>query len=69
ARELERGVRLARLTRHLTGLYLGQAGARAWRRAVSELATNGRASAHSLLDAVPERSANRPRAASDAAAA
>ena len=69
ARELERGASLARLTRHLTGLYLGQAGAGAWRRAVSGLATNERASAHSLLDAVPESPANGPRAAGDAAAA
>jgi tRNA-dihydrouridine synthase A len=69
ARELERGARLAPLTRHLTGLYLGQAGARAWRRAVSALATGECASAHSLLDAVPERPANGPRATSDAAAA
>ncbi len=69
ARELERGARLAPLTRHLTGLYLGQAGARAWRRAVSSLATGGRASAHSLLDAIPEHPAHGPRAAGDAAAA
>ena len=69
ARELERGARLAPLTRHLTGLYLGQAGARAWRRAVSGLATGGRASAHSLLDAIPEHPAHGPRAAGDAAAA
>jgi tRNA-dihydrouridine synthase A len=69
ARELERGARLAPLTRHLTGLYLGQAGARAWRHAVSGLATGGRASAHSLLDAIPEHPAHGPRAAGDAAAA
>ena len=69
AEELERGARLAPLTRHLTGLYLGQAGARAWRRAVSELATGECTSARSLLDAIPERSANEPRAASGAAAA
>ncbi len=69
AEELERGARLAPLTRHLTGLYLGQAGARAWQRAVSELATGERTSARSLLDAIPERPANGPRAASDAAAA
>ncbi len=65
ARELTRGARLAHLTRHLTGLYLGQPGARAWRRAVSELATNDGATEHSLLDAIPER----PEVASDAAAA
>lgn len=55
ARELERGVRLARLSRHLTGLYLGQPGARAWRRAVSELATIDGATHKDLLGIVPEQ--------------
>ena len=62
--ELARGARLAPLTRHLTGLYLGQTGARAWRRAVS-----GLTSAHSLLDAIPEHPASGPPATGDAAAA
>jgi tRNA-dihydrouridine synthase A len=56
ARELERGARLPRLSRHLTGLCLGQPGARAWRRAVSELAAIDGASALPLLNALPERS-------------
>jgi len=33
--ELERGTRLAHLTRHLLGLFQGQAGARRWRRILS----------------------------------
>ncbi len=81
ARELARGARLAQLTRHLTGLYLGQPGARTWRRAVSELAGSDGATERDLLDAIPEpvaepvakrlaeSSAERTRAASDAAAA
>jgi tRNA-dihydrouridine synthase A len=69
ARELERGARLAQLTRHLTGLYLGQPGARAWRRAVSELATVDGATERGLLGAIPERSAERREIASSAAAA
>jgi tRNA-dihydrouridine synthase A len=69
ARELQRGVRLAHLSRHLTGLYLGQPGARAWRRAVSELATIDGASERSLLDAVPDASNAQPEHGSEAAAA
>jgi tRNA-dihydrouridine synthase A len=56
ARELERGTRLAHLTRHLTGLYLGQPGARAWRRRLSALATIDGADARTLLDALPDGS-------------
>lgn len=55
ARELERGTRLARLTRHLTGLYLGQPGARRWRRAVSELGAVDGAAERELLALVPDR--------------
>ncbi len=36
--ELGRGVRLSQITRHLMGLFHGQPGARAWRRALSEMA-------------------------------
>ena len=53
AREVERGARLVHLTRHLTGLYLGQPGARAWRRSVSELATIDGATEQDLLAAIP----------------
>ena len=35
-RELAAGERLSRITRHMTGLFLGQPGARAWRRYLSE---------------------------------
>ena len=54
ALELGRGTRLAHLTRHLTGLYLGEPGARAWRRAISGLACIDTASERNLLDAIPE---------------
>ena len=40
-RELARGTRLAAITRHVLGLYAGQPGARAWRRALSDGATRG----------------------------
>ena len=36
--ELEKGVPLKRLARHLLGLFQGQPGARVWRRALSEAA-------------------------------
>jgi tRNA-dihydrouridine synthase A len=35
-RELERGVRLKHMSRHLLGLFQGQPGARNWRRTLSE---------------------------------
>ena len=57
ARELERGARLAHLTRHLTGLYLGQPGARRWRRAVSELGTTQGARPEALLALAPDAEA------------
>jgi tRNA-dihydrouridine synthase A len=34
--ELSKGERLGRITRHMLGLFTGQAGARAWRRYISE---------------------------------
>ncbi len=36
SRQLEQGTRLQSLTRHIQGLFLGQQGARAWRRHLSE---------------------------------
>ena len=36
AAQLEQGVRLASITRHMLGLYAGQPGARPWRRVLSE---------------------------------
>ncbi|MCC5993584.1 MAG: tRNA dihydrouridine(20/20a) synthase DusA [Rhodobacteraceae bacterium] len=38
SRELQRGTRLAAITRHMLGLFAGQPGARAWRRVLSEQA-------------------------------
>lgn len=38
AAQLEQGVRLASITRHMLGLFAGQAGARPWRRILSEQA-------------------------------
>jgi len=67
-RELEGGARLAHLTRHLTGLYLGQSGARAWRRALSQLATIGGASGRDLLATIPNQPAGQSALANDAAA-
>jgi tRNA-dihydrouridine synthase A len=40
-RELARGTPLSAITRHALGLYSGQPGARAWRRALSEGAARG----------------------------
>lgn len=60
ARELARGTRLAHLTRHLTGLYLGQPGARGWRRAVSELANVDGAGERDLLAAIPAATSEYP---------
>jgi len=54
AREREAGSRLVHLTRHLSGLYLGEPGARSWRRAVSELARVDGASERVLLAAIPQ---------------
>ena len=68
ARELEQGTRLAHLTRHMTGLYLGQPGARAWRRGVSELATIAGASGRDLLAAATKMPAEVAQISNDAAA-
>ena len=68
ARELDRGTRLAHLTRHMTGLYLGQPGARAWRRRVSELATMDGACGRDLLAAAAKMPPQEPRIADHAAA-
>ena len=38
ALQLERGVKLSAMTRHMLGLFAGQPGARAWRRTLSEKA-------------------------------
>ncbi|NIP46529.1 MAG: tRNA dihydrouridine(20/20a) synthase DusA [Gammaproteobacteria bacterium] len=53
ARERAQGARLVPLIRHLSGLYLGQPGARAWRRALSALAATRDADERDLLRAIP----------------
>jgi tRNA-dihydrouridine synthase A len=51
-RELARGERLGRITRHMLGLFTGQPGARAWRRFVSENAFKDGAGPEVLLQAL-----------------
>jgi len=49
--ELEAGVYLSRISRHLLGLFQGRPGARAWRRHLSEHAHRAGADAGVLMDA------------------
>lgn len=49
--QLARGVSLHRMTRHILGLFQGQAGARAWRRYLSEQAGRGDAGVEILSEA------------------
>ena len=51
-RELANGERLSRITRHMTGLFLGQPGARAWRRFLSENAYKKEANTNVIIDAL-----------------
>ncbi len=51
-RELARGVPLARMTRHLFGLFHAQPGARAWRRHLTEGAAHPEAGAEVVHEAV-----------------
>ena len=51
-RELSRGERLGRITRHMLGLFAGQPGARAWRRYISENAFRDNAGPQVLLEAL-----------------
>ena len=51
-RELERGTRLAAMTRHVLGLFRGIPGARAFRRHLAIEAVKAGAGAHVLLDAL-----------------
>jgi tRNA-dihydrouridine synthase A len=51
-RELAAGERLSRITRHMSGLFLGQPGARAWRRYLSENACRDGADADVLTNAL-----------------
>ena len=60
ARHLDGGGRLHQVTRHMLGLFAGQAGARAWRRVLSERATDPGAGLDVLriaLDQVASRAA------------
>jgi tRNA-dihydrouridine synthase A len=51
-KELARGERLGRITRHMLGLFTGQPGARAWRRYISENSFSDDAGPEVLIDAL-----------------
>jgi len=51
-KELSRGERLGRITRHMLGLFTGEPGARAWRRHISECSFKDGAGAEVLLEAL-----------------
>jgi tRNA-dihydrouridine synthase A len=51
-KELARGERLGRITRHMLGLFAGESGARAWRRYLSENAFRDGAGTEVLLHAL-----------------
>lgn len=51
-RQLEQGMRLNSISRHMLGLFHGVDGARAWRRHISENATKPGADARVILDAL-----------------
>jgi tRNA-dihydrouridine synthase A len=53
ARELEKGERLATITRHMLGLYSGEAGAREYRRMLSEGAREAGAGPELIRSAAP----------------
>jgi tRNA-dihydrouridine synthase A len=53
-RELAAGERLSRITRHMSGLFLGQPGARAWRRFLSENANLESAGAEVVIRALQQ---------------
>ena len=50
--ELENGVKLSNITRHILGLFQGQQGARAWRRYISQNAYKAGASVSVIEDAL-----------------
>ena len=54
-RQLAQGVPLARMTRHLFGLFHGQPGARAWRRHLTEGAAHPQAGAEVIREAARHR--------------
>ena len=51
-KELARGERLGRITRHMLGLFAGQPGARAWRRYISENSFRDDSGPEVLIDAL-----------------
>jgi tRNA-dihydrouridine synthase A len=51
-RQIARGARLHHVTRHMTGLFAGQRGARRWRRYLGERCTHVGAGPEQLLDAL-----------------
>jgi tRNA-dihydrouridine synthase A len=51
-KELARGERLGRITRHMLGLFTGQPGARTWRRYISENAFKDGAGTEVLIEAL-----------------
>ena len=53
-RELAAGERLSRITRHMTGLFLGKPGARAWRRYLAENAYRDTADTEIIINALKE---------------
>ena len=57
AGHLARGGRLIGATRHILGLFAGQPGARAWRRALSEMPNGTMADFDALLDGLTQRRA------------
>jgi len=63
AHQLEHGVPLNAMTRHMLGLFHGQPGARAFRRHLSENATRPGANIETLRDALSQLSTPRERAA------
>ena len=57
AQHLARGGRLIGVTRHILGLFSGQPGARAWRRALSEMPQGTLADYRGLVDQLMQRMA------------
>jgi tRNA-dihydrouridine synthase A len=54
-REMENGYALNHMSRHLTGLFHGQAGARRWRQCVNEYARRTEAGVELIRRAAPQR--------------
>jgi tRNA-dihydrouridine synthase A len=53
--QLEEGVRLSNMSRHILGLFHGEPGARGWRRHLSENVCKPGADIKVLLDALPAK--------------